>query len=65
MKNRGELKASSGYVEGPKDLNCITTDAPTSAPTGNRVGGWSFLWSDEFDGPEIDETVWGDHERVS
>ena len=64
-KNRGELKASSGYLEGPKDMNCIITDSPTPTPTVNSVGGWSFLWSDEFEGPEIDETVWGVREQVS
>ena len=65
MKNRGALTPSSGYVEGPKDLNCITTNAPTTTPTVNSVGGWSFLWSDEFEGSEIDETVWGVREQVS
>lgn len=32
----------------------------TAAPTiGRGGGGWEYMWSDEFDGPSIDKSLWG------
>ncbi len=34
------------------------TPAPTLAPTILPVPGWTLIWHDEFDGPEIDQANW-------
>lgn len=34
------------------------TPAPTPAPTIPPIPGWTLVWQDEFDGPEIDLTKW-------
>lgn len=32
----------------------------TIKPTANKLsGGWKYSWGDEFNGPEVDEKVWG------
>ena len=34
-------------------LSCLVV------PTWAMVGGWQFSWSDEFNGPSVDTSVWG------
>lgn len=40
----------------------ISTPAPTPAQTGSSNAQWSLVWSDEFDGTELDRSKWAPEE---
>jgi len=57
------MVAASAFAAG-RDASPVTTarfaklsmDRLTANP---RKGGWKYSWGDEFQGPEVDEAVWG------
>jgi uncharacterized repeat protein (TIGR02543 family) len=47
-------------MSGPLTVLTALSLAPLAAPAGAKAkGGWMFSWSDEFDGPALDRTRWG------
>lgn len=55
--------AATSALTGGNDLTTTPADAPVAAPpttttTQPALPGWSLLWSDEFDGKELDTDVW-------
>lgn len=60
--SQNESSTNDSKAETSKaETTTTTTSAPDSTPDENKVpaiAGYTLLWNDEFDGTELDESIW-------